>query len=131
GLGRVGILQQPCSLPEFCAFIKDRLQIPFLRVAGNTDRPVRKVAVCGGAGSELLQAAAFAGADVLVTSDVKFHEAQEAWTTGVAVIDAGHDATERVIVPVVRDWLHTQLQTAGYDVKVFASTVETSPWQAF
>ncbi|NLN06674.1 MAG: Nif3-like dinuclear metal center hexameric protein [Firmicutes bacterium] len=132
GLGRIGILQQPCSLPDFCQFVKDRLQIPFLRVAGSTDRLVRKVAVCGGTGSELLQAAAFAGADVLVTSDVKYHEAQEAWTTGVAVIDAGHDATERVIVPVLRDYLQEQLQTAGHhDVKVFASTIETSPWQAF
>jgi len=132
GLGRIGVLQQPCSLPDFCRLVKDRLQIPFLRVAGGTDRLVRKVAVCGGAGSDLLQAAAFAGADVLVTSDVKYHEAQEAWTTGVAIIDAGHDATERVIVPVLSDYLQKQLQAAGYnDVEIFASTIETSPWQAF
>jgi len=129
GLGRVGILENPLELPEFCRLVKDKLKISFLRVAGELQRPVQKVAICGGAGSELLESAKFAGADVLLTADVKYHEAQAASEAGVAVIDAGHDATERVIVPVLCAYLREQLENLGQEVEVIASTVETNPWK--
>lgn len=131
GLGRVGTLESPLDLPEFCRLVKEKLNIAFVRVAGELQRPVQKVAICGGAGSELLEAAKFAGADVLVTADVKYHEAQAAYHTGIAVIDAGHDATERVIVPVLCNYLREQLALLGHEVDILASTVETNPWQIF
>jgi len=66
---------------------------------------VEKVAVCGGSGASLIRKAAFAGADVLVTGDVKYHEGQDALAAGIAIIDAGHFATEQPIVSYVAEYL--------------------------
>lgn len=129
GLGRIGSLQQSLLLSEFCELVKKKLDISFVRVTGNTDKLIRKVAVCGGAGSDLISAAAYAGADVLVTGDLKYHEAQDAQVLGLAVIDAGHDGTEQVIVPALCDYLQQHLYAAGYQIEILASTIKTTPWQ--
>lgn len=130
GLGRVGRLKEPITLENFCTFVKEKLMVSSLRVSGDLKRTIKKVAVCGGAGGDLIHTASFAGADVLVTGDFKYHEAQDANALGLAVIDAGHDATERVIVPALCTYLRNKLTVDGYDVDVLASTSETVPWQA-
>jgi dinuclear metal center YbgI/SA1388 family protein len=129
GLGRIGKLNEPCTLGELCARIKEKLQVSALRVTEQADKLVKKVAVCGGSGGDLAHAALFAGADVLVTGDLKYHEAQDAKAIGISVIDAGHDATERVIVPVLCTYLQNKLAADGYDTDVVVSTVETAPWK--
>ncbi|MBS3885725.1 MAG: Nif3-like dinuclear metal center hexameric protein [Dethiobacter sp.] len=128
GLGRTGKLEQACTLDEFCAVVKEKLELTTLRLAGEA-KQIKKVAVCGGSGGELLQAAQFAGADVLVTGDLKYHQAKEAEAMGIAVIDAGHDATERVIIPVLCTYLRDKFAQDGYDVEVLASAVSTAPWK--
>lgn len=128
GLGRIGKLKQPCSLEEFCLAVKEKLGITALRLAGTT-RQITKVAVCGGSGGELVQAALLAGADVLVTGDLKYHQAREAVAMGMTVIDAGHDATEQVIIPVLCDYLRGKLVQEGYGVQVIASLVSIAPWE--
>jgi putative NIF3 family GTP cyclohydrolase 1 type 2 len=67
-------------------------------MVGPADHKVDKVAVCGGSGASLLGEAARHGADVLVTGDVKYHEALGARARGLALIDAGHFGTERIMV---------------------------------
>ncbi|NIR38807.1 MAG: Nif3-like dinuclear metal center hexameric protein, partial [Actinobacteria bacterium] len=64
-----------------------------VRVAG--DGPVGTVAVVPGSGADFMRAARRAGADVIVTGDVRHHAAREAVESGLAVIDPGHIATER------------------------------------
>lgn len=98
GLGRVGYLPAPMSLCELALLIKQSLGIELVKVAGAANDVVRKIAVCGGSGACLIKSAAFSGADVLVTGDVKYHEAQEAIAAGIAIIDAGHFATENIMV---------------------------------
>lgn len=130
GLGRVGRLKDPITLENFCTFVKEKLMVSSLRVSGDLKRTIKKVAVCGGAGGDLIHTASFAGADVLVTGDLKYHEAQDANALGLAVIDAGHDATERVIVPALCTYLRNKLTVDGYDVDVLVSVSESAPWQA-
>ena len=65
-----------------------------LRCVGDAGRMVKKVAVCGGAGGDLVQRAASLGADVYITGDVRRHEFVLAEGLGLAVIDATHDAPE-------------------------------------
>ncbi|MBS3947724.1 MAG: Nif3-like dinuclear metal center hexameric protein [Dethiobacter sp.] len=128
GLGRVGLVNA-CTLTEFAQVVQENLAVRNVRIVGDGSAIVRKVAVCGGSGGDLIQAALFAGADVLVTGDVRYHEAQEAMAVGLAVIDAGHDATEKVIVPVLRDYLLARIRESGETAEVVASTVGTSPWR--
>ncbi|EEG78741.1 Nif3-like dinuclear metal center hexameric protein [Dethiobacter alkaliphilus] len=131
GLGRVGKLQEACTLQEFASYTKKQLQADTLRITGDYTKTINKVAVCGGAGGDMIHAASFAGADVLVTGDLKYHEAQEAETVGLAIIDAGHDATERVVVPALRTYLEEKLRANGYSTTIMESAVETAPWRYF
>ena len=79
GLGRIGVLlAEETTLAEFAAVVKERLGLGGLRYVGAPGRRVRKVALCGGSGASLLRDARKQGADVLVTGDVKYHEARDA-----------------------------------------------------
>lgn len=95
GLGRVGELPSPVTLEEFAAGVARALPETAwgLRVAGHPETPVRTVAVCGGAGDSLLEAAR--DADVYLTADLRHHPASEfRESPGTALIDAAHWATE-------------------------------------
>ena len=91
----------------------------------------RRLAVCGGSGFSLYRRAVAAGAELLLTGDLKYHDARLAETVGVPVIDAGHYATERPVLPVVaakiKSWLRER-QEPGIAVDVF--TAEDDPLDA-
>jgi len=105
GLGRIGKLIAPMPLSEFIIQVKMVLGLEYINVAGPQDKIVKKVAVCGGSGAGFIKKAAFAGADVFITGDVKYHEAQDALVAGIVVIDAGHFATEEPVVPFLAEYL--------------------------
>jgi putative NIF3 family GTP cyclohydrolase 1 type 2 len=97
-----------------------------VRVAGDPDRPVRTVAVCGGSGGSLVGAAAAAGADVLLTSDLKHHAVSEVMeSNGLTLCDVAHFATEWPWLPVAADVLRRDLSDG---VEVAVSRRRTDPW---
>lgn len=126
GLGRVGRLRQPQSFTRFIQQVKEKLEIPNLRYCGNPDREIEKVAVCGGSGMPLLSAAVFAGAQVYLTADIKYHEAQDAIAQGIALVDAGHYATERPIVDALAEFLRAEL--AQEKISILISQTRTDPF---
>ncbi|RED65736.1 Nif3-like dinuclear metal center hexameric protein [Cohnella lupini] len=128
GLGRVGVLPEKESLDRFAERVKTALQVPFVRMVGDGSKPIRKVAVLGGAGARYIRHAIFAGADVLVTGDIDFHSAQDALAAGMSIIDPGHHA-EKIMKPHVAKWLSEQLLQKGYATEVFASRLDTEPFQ--
>jgi hypothetical protein len=89
---------------------------------------VRKVALCGGSGAFLVRDAWKQGADVLVTGDVKYHEAREAETLGLALIDAGHFATERPMIRGVAELLKGELANRKFTAEVLAFEGEREPF---
>lgn len=128
GLGRVGVLPAVESLDQFAERVKTAFDVPFIRMVGDGAKPIRKVAVLGGSGSRYIRHAIFAGADVLVTGDIDFHSAQDALSAGLSIIDPGHHA-EKIMKLNVAQWLATQLKDNGYATEVFASEVDTEPFQ--
>ena len=94
GLGRVGLLKEELSLTDFAALVKQALGLTTVRVYGAGGTRLKRVAVFGGSGMECASAAASAGAEVLVTGDIRYHDAQAAMSRGLCLIDAGHFATE-------------------------------------
>ena len=104
GIGRVGTLPAPMPLAEFAAFICRALGANGVRFVDG-GRPVCKVAVGGGACGNMGPTAIACGCDTFVTSDVKYHEFQEAEALGLNLIDAGHYPTENVVCPVLANWL--------------------------
>jgi putative NIF3 family GTP cyclohydrolase 1 type 2 len=133
GLGRIGTL--PASEPLH-AFV-DRVAAALLatawgvRAAGDPDRPVRRVAVCGGAGDSALGAAVAAGVDAYVTADLRHHPASEHLLAGQmnpatpALVDVAHWASEWPWCAQAADILRTAL---GGSVEVRVSTLRTDPW---
>jgi len=131
GTGRVGELAKPVSLHAFVAQVAAVLPATAwgVRAAGNPDRLVRTVAVCGGAGGSLAEDARRAGADAFLTADLKHHPSVEAVTErggdGMALVDAAHWATEAPWLDVLAARLREEL---GTTVEVRVSRRVTDPW---
>lgn len=104
-LGRIGLLPQPMTIRAFAAQVRDALPVEYVRLVHAGERPVRKVALCSGSGAEFISRAAAAGADVYVTGDVRYHDAQHAAELGMHVIDAGHFGTEYPAVAALTERL--------------------------
>lgn len=128
GLGRVGTLAEPLLFRQFAEKVKADLGLPAVRLGGSPESAVRKVAVCGGAGAELWPAALRAGADTLVTGDVKYHVAQDMLAAGLKFVDAGHHGTEAVVMSSLRSYLVDRCREAGMDVEVLLSQTNTDPF---
>jgi len=108
GLGLRGVLPEPVPLDAFAAQVCAALGTADVRVVGRGDKRVSAVGVIGGAGGSELESLPF-DLDVCVTGDVSYHRALGALDRGLCLIDAGHAATERVIVPRIAAYLHEQL----------------------
>ncbi|RFU22127.1 Nif3-like dinuclear metal center hexameric protein [Geodermatophilus marinus] len=128
GLGRVGRLPEPTTLRGFADLVAAALPVTVggVRAAGDPGRRVRTVAVCGGSGGSLVPAAAAAGADVLLTSDLRHHPASEALeSSSPALCDVAHFASEWPWLPVAAELLRRDL---GGRVEVTVSRRRTDPW---
>jgi dinuclear metal center YbgI/SA1388 family protein len=104
GLGLKGRLKAPATLRAFADHVAKALDVSSVRVVGDMSRRVETVAVLGGSGGSHVSEIA-GGVDVFVTGDVNYHAALEARQRGMAVIDAGHDGTEKCIVPAIARFL--------------------------
>ena len=105
GIGRVGnTAGVPMYAPAFAAFVKETLGANGVRFV-DARRPVRRVAVGGGACSDMMKDAIALGCDTFVTADVKYNGFLDAKALGLTLIDAGHYPTEQVVVPVLAKWL--------------------------
>lgn len=131
GLGRVGTLPEPTTLGALARQLAGILPATAtgVRAAGAFDRPVRTVAVCGGAGDSLLGEPAVRSADVYVTADLRHHPASEAIESarvagGPALIDVSHWASEWLWLEVAAD----ELRAALPGVEVAVSELRTDPW---
>lgn len=130
GLGRIGRLSTPLTLAEYAAHVKKVLSAPALRFVGDPNALISKVALCSGSGASLLRDAVRCGADVLVTGDVKYHEAREAEDCRLALIDAGHFPTEIIMVHEMAERLRGALGQAGYaDCSVEECRTEVDPFR--
>lgn len=102
GIGRVGTLAggEAPGLAAFAAQVKEALGANGVRYV-DAGKPVRRVAVGGGACGDMLELARAQGCDTFVTSDVKYNQFLDARDLGVNLIDAGHYPTENVVCPVL------------------------------
>jgi ribonuclease HI len=126
----VGKLPDPKPLRVFAEQVGDALGLQAVRLAGDPERMVSDVALCGGSAMSLLKRAVESGADVYVTGDVKHHDALNALGQGIAVIDAGHHATEKIIAPAMAAYLSEKAAAAGAQLDVIVSQVNTDPFRS-
>lgn len=123
GLGRLARSARAMDAAGLALVCEERLGSA-VRLAGDRGRAAERIALCGGSGSDLIPDALRAGADVLVTGDLKHHQALDAAAAGLTVIDAGHHGTERPFVPV----LAAALAEAVPSGEVLVSDLSTDPF---
>lgn len=128
GLGRIGTLPEPSALAVLAEQVALKLGCPAVRTVGDPTRPIRTIALCSGSGASLLRDAARSGADLLLTGDVKYHDAREAEMLGIALLDAGHFGTERLMIAAVTSFLEHALVRSGFSATVTATASETDPF---
>jgi dinuclear metal center YbgI/SA1388 family protein len=102
GPGRFGKTDKEYNMDEFTIMVKSSLDTKYVRVIGKAANVIHSAAVFGGSFDGDLEAFRKTGADVLVTGDVKYHTAIYARESGLCIIDAGHFATEAVILPALK-----------------------------
>jgi dinuclear metal center YbgI/SA1388 family protein len=124
GLGRVGELPKQESLAELAERVKSAFDVPCVRVVGDLQRPIRKVAVLGGSGGRYVQQSLEAGAEALVTGDIDYHTAHDALAAGLALVDPGHNA-EKIFKAPLAAWLNETLREAQWETEAIASKVNT------
>lgn len=101
---------EPLTIRELARRAHESLHPRSLRVVcDDLDRPIRKVGVCGGSGGDLVAAALENGLDLFVTGECKYHTALEAKAKGLAILEAGHLATEQPVVGYLIEYLKERI----------------------
>ena len=108
GLGKVGILQDSMCLKNLATLTKSYLNTPTVRVAGDINRQVKKVAVFCGSFDDDIDILISQRIDVLITGEIKYHTVLDAIEAGITIIEAGHFITENVIINKLCNMLSTR-----------------------
>ncbi|HNQ82505.1 MAG TPA: Nif3-like dinuclear metal center hexameric protein, partial [Bacteroidales bacterium] len=110
GAGMIGHLPEPTDEKVFLAQVKDILKIPVIRHSPLLGKPLRRVAICGGSGSFLIQDAIRMQADIFLTADIKYHQFFEA-DGKIVIADAGHFETEQFTCGLIAAYLKKKFPT--------------------
>lgn len=126
GSGAVGDLPAPMYAREWLRYLKYQMGLSVIRHTALLDKPIRRVAVCGGAGGFLLNDAVRAGAEVFVTADYKYHEFFDA-DNRITICDIGHYESE----VFTKDLLQQHLEKKFATFAVILSETVTNPVNYF
>jgi len=102
GMGAVGSFSSPVKGYELLEKLKDVFGTPVIRFSGDGDNLISRVAVCGGAGSDLIGSAIKAHADAFITGDIRYHSFAEA-SSSLLMVDIGHYESEKFSLTVLYD----------------------------
>jgi len=126
GSGVIGELPVPAEEMDFLARLKDIFKVPVVRHTALLGKPVKRVAVCGGAGSFLISKALAAGADVYITADIKYHEFFDA-NNRMLIADIGHYESEQFTINLLHEILEQKFPTFA----VLKTAIKTNPVRYF
>ena len=126
GFGIVGELERQAPEAEFLALLKKTFNAGCIRHTGFLNRPVKRVALCGGSGNEFLGKALSAGADVFITADFKYHQFFDA-ENRILIADIGHFESEQFTKELFFDILTKKF--SNFAIRL--SKVNTNPIKYF
>ncbi|MFA6234751.1 MAG: Nif3-like dinuclear metal center hexameric protein [Bacteroidota bacterium] len=127
GIGAVGNLEASLDEAAFLRMVKDALGCAMLRVSPfDGQRPIRRVAVCSGAGAAYIPAAISAGADALVTGDLTHHMFLD-HQADILLVDAGHYDTERIFINLCATQLANMVFENNEKIDILQARTNTNP----
>jgi putative NIF3 family GTP cyclohydrolase 1 type 2 len=122
GSGMVGELSNALSEDAFLKLTKTTFKAPFVKHTKKCEKMIQKVAVCGGSGRFLLNAAIKANADAFITADFKYHEYFDA-DGKILLIDTGHFESEQFTPEIFYDIIKNKFSTFALHL----SEINTNP----
>jgi len=122
GAGMIGELEEEIPINDFLEFVKKKLNAQHIRHNKLIDRKVKKVAICGGSGSFLINSASAQKADVYITGDIKYHEFFE-HQGEMTIVDAGHFETEQFTKELIHSFLNEKFPNFAVQI----SETRTNP----
>lgn len=125
GAGAIGNFEKSLSPSETLAFVSKKLGAKNLRYVQGSSKNIKKVAVCGGSGSDLINEAISRGADTFITADIKYHSFHSA-KGKILLIDAGHYETEIPVMDEMQRRL-AKLVKEKSNIKVLKFNGNTNP----
>ena len=129
GIGRIGSLAKAGSLKSLVSMVKKKLKLDFVKVAGDLEMKVTRVAICSGSGSSLMQAFLFSKTQVYISGDIHYHDARDAEHVNRAIIDIGHFPSEHLMVDALAQQLENIICKAGIEAEIMACTIEKDPFR--
>ncbi len=126
GSGLIAELPEPMEEIQFLRMLQTSFQLSVIKHTALLGKKIQKIAICGGAGSFLIGAARLAGADIFVTSDIKYHEFFDA-NNQLVVADIGHWESEQFTPELLIDILQSKFPTFA----VLKSVIKTNPVNYF
>jgi dinuclear metal center YbgI/SA1388 family protein len=126
GAGIIGEMPEAMEEKEFLSRLKEVFKVPVIRHTSLLNRPVKKIALCGGAGSFLISKAQAAGADIYITADIKYHEFFDA-DNRILIVDIGHYESEQFTINLLHEILLQKFPTFA----ILKTEVETNPVRYF
>jgi dinuclear metal center YbgI/SA1388 family protein len=129
GVGRVGELPRAMAGDEFVSFAVRELGAVAPQLAGELPAEVKRVALVGGSGGDLVELAAASGAQVFITGEAKHNQAYDARNAGICLLCLGHYETEEVVVKPWAGRLARMAGEAGLDVEILPFLGGDNPWR--
>jgi dinuclear metal center YbgI/SA1388 family protein len=126
GSGLIGELEENTASKQFLNILKEKFAIPAIKHTKIVKNEIKKVALCGGAGFFLLPEAIASGADVFVTSDIKYHEYFDA-DSRILLADIGHYESEQFTIELIAEILQKKLPNFA----VLKTEINTNPVSYF
>ena len=121
GLGRIYSLPQGVKLEKYLEVVKDRLSLSSVRVVGELDKNIKKVAIVNGGGASFLRKLEKIGVDLFITGDIKYHEALDAREMGLSIFDIGHYESEYFFTDIIERYCDNLEVEIYNDQPVFKS----------
>ena len=126
GSGMIGDLPDSIDEKQFLKKLKEIFNVPVIRHTTFLNKGIKKVALCGGAGSFLIPKALAAGADIFITGDMKYHEFFDA-NNRLVIADIGHYESEQFTIDLIKEILEQKFPTFA----VLKTEVKTNPVHYF
>lgn len=119
GIGRVGQLASSMTVKECCELVKERFQLDAVKVYGNLEEKVSRIAISPGSGKHMSKLAIEKGAEVFVTAEIDHHEGIDSNAEGMAIVDAGHYGLEHIFIEDMKDFLEENIN----EIEVFTAEI--------
>ena len=120
GIGCVGDLPKKTTVKKYCEQVKKAFGLESVRVFGNPEQEVKRIAISPGSGKSMIAPALAVGAELFVTGDIGHHEGLDAVDQGMVIVDAGHYGLEHLFIGQMTEYLQKEFP----DLKVKAAPIQ-------